>query len=227
MLLFVAFAVTMFAVACSSSSASDEDLPPADEVLSNARTAIAEVDQFEFELTHPRGKTALDGGLELRRAEGTVISPSRLSVSAEADLGRLFVKVDAVVIGGETWMTNPVTGNWSSIPPDDSPFSFLDPIRLVSNILAQTTDPVYPEDGGRDGDRIRLEGKAPSEAFQPLVGTVLPGEVLEVAMTIDAGTFLLTSATLRGRLQSEDESDATRLITLSGFDSELTIEPPI
>ena len=100
-------------------------------------------------------------------------------------------------------------------------------IRLVTNVLAQMSDPVYPEDGGRDGDRILLNGKVPSAAFQPLVGTVLPGEILDVSMTLDGETFLMTSATLRGRLQSEDESDATRLITLSGFDSELTIEPPI
>ena len=62
-LAFAAF-VTLVA-SCTSNEPAQAPLPPANEVLSNARTAIAGVDQFEFELTHPKGKTALDGGLEL------------------------------------------------------------------------------------------------------------------------------------------------------------------
>ncbi len=214
-------------VGCSSDESGDLDVPSAEDSLANSRVAMAEVPQFEFELTHPEGKTSLDGGLELRRADGAVISPSRLKVNAEADFEQFFVRVNAVVIDGETWMTNPLTGNWAVIAPEDSPFSFLDPVRLVTNVLAQTTDPVYPDAGATSNGQIVLNGKVPSEALQPLVGTVLPGELLDVTLRLDPETFLLSSARLNGRLQPEDQSDFVRLIELSGFDSELVIEPPI
>lgn len=223
----IAVLVLVLAGCASSNGSGDIELPSAEESLSNARAAIADVSQFEFELTHPEGTTSLDGGLDLRRAGGAVISPGRLKVNAEADLGRIFVKIDAVVIDGDTWMTNPLTSNWAEIAPEDSPFSFLDPVQLVTNVLAQTSDPAYPEDGGVQGGLIALNGKIPSEALQPLVGTVLPGEVLDVSMRLEADTFIIRSARLMGRLQPGDESNYVRLITLSGFDSELVIEPPI
>lgn len=227
--------VALAAGACSSGESAPPtatptptpEPPTAQEALDNARAAMAEVPQFEFELTHPEGTTSLDGGLDLRRAEGVVIAPERLSVSAEANLGRIFVKVNAVVIEGQTWMTSPLTGNWGSVAPEDSPFSFLDPVRLVTNVLVQTTDPAYPANGGPSGDQIVLEGKVPSEALKPLVGTVLTGAVLDVELTLERDTFLLTSARLTGKLQTDDQANYVRLIRLSGFDADLVIEPPI
>lgn len=214
--------------ACSSESAPTPTvvLPTPQESLDNARSAMADVDQFEFELSHSRGSTALDGGLELQRAEGLVVT-DRLSVEAEANLGRLFVRVEAIVIDGQTWMTNPLTGNWSSISPQDSPFSFLDPIRLVTNVLDQTNDPVYPASGGSSGGQIILNGTVPSEALRPLVGTVLPGVLLDVELALNAETFLLDTARLTGRLQADDDENTERLIDFSGFDAVLTIEPPV
>ncbi len=188
---------------------------------------MAEVPQFEFELTHPEGTTSLDGGLDLRRADGAVITPERLTVAAEADLGRIFVKISAVVIEGETWMTNPLTGNWASIAPEDSPFSFLDPVRLVTNVLAQTEQPTYPDSGGFSNGNIVLNGLVPSEALQPLVGTVTPGQKLDVTLSLDPDTFLLTSARLTGALQPGDGADYVRLIRFSGFEADLAIDPPI
>ena len=216
-------------VACSSGSSSPTDapLPTAQETLDEVRAVMDGVTQFEFELTHPNGKTTLDGGLSLRRAEGTVIVPRRLKLSAEADLGRIFVKVDAIVIEGETWMTNPLTGNWSEIAPSDSPFSFLDPVTLVSNVVDQTHDPYYPDDGGRVGKNIVFEGQLPSEALKPLVGEVLPGQVLTAKLSVDSETYLLKTAELRGVLQDGDAEDFVRLIRFSGFDADLVIEPPI
>ena len=188
---------------------------------------MADVPQFKFELTHPEGTTTLDGGLKLRRADGTAIAPERLAVKAEADLGRLFVRIEAVVIEGQTWMTNPLSGNWASVAAEDSPFSFLDPVGLVTNVLAQTADPAYPNGATVASNELILVGKVPSEALKPLVGTVLPGALLDVRLTLDANSFLLTEARLTGRLQSGDEDNFVRLIRLSGFEDDLVIEPPI
>lgn len=217
------------AAACSSSDSAEPTIEPptAQQALDNALAAMSEVPQFEFELTHPEGTTSLDGGLDLRRAEGAVIAPERLSVNAEANLGRIFVKVDAIVIEGQTWMTNPLTGNWSSIAPEDSPFSFLDPIQLVTNVLASTKNPEYPADGALSGGQLVLNGVVPSETLQPLVGTVTPGITLNVTLSLDPETFLLNSARLAGALQPDDEANFVRLIRFSGFEADLVIEPPI
>lgn len=227
--LLVISVFTVIAAACSSGESAEPttELPSPQEALDNALAAMSEVPQFEFELTHPEGTTSLDGGLKLRRAEGAVITPGHLKVNAEANLGRIFVKVDAVVIKGQTWMTNPLTGNWATVAPEDSPFSFLDPVRLVTNVLARTTTPAYPASGGLSGGQIVLNGQVPSEALQPLVGTVIPGVLLDATLSLDPDTFLLNSARLTGSLQPDDEANYVRLIRFSGFEAALVIEPPI
>jgi hypothetical protein len=185
------------------------------------------VPQFQFELTHPSGTTTLAGGLQLRKASGTVIAPDdSMSLDAQADLGRIFVRVQAIVIGEKTWMTNPLTGNWSSIDPQDSPFIFLDPVGLVANVLGQTTDASYAESGSADAGQLVINGKVSAGALEPLVGTVIRAATLDTTLVIDAQTLMLKSARLSGKLQPNDDETFVRLITFSGFDADLIILPP-
>ena len=221
--------VVLTAVACSGddTGAATPDRPAAAVALEQARSAMADIPQFKFELTHPTGKTTLQGGLGLRKASGTVIAPDKMSLDAEADLGRVFVRIQAVVIDGQTWMTNPLTGNWSSIPLQDSPFSFLDPVGLVANVLDQTSEPSYADSGFSNAGQLVINGKLPAKALAPLVGTVIGDAVLDATLVIDANTFLLQSARLSGKLQLDDDETFVRLISFSGFDAELSIEPPV
>ena len=224
-----ALLVVLAATACSGGDegAATPDRPPAAVALEQARTVMESVPQFQFELTHPNGTTTLQGGLQLRRASGTVIAPDSMSLDAEADLGRVFVRVQAIVIGEQTWMTNPLTGNWSSIAPKDSPFSFLDPVGLVANVLGQTSDPAYAASTFATTGQLVINGTVPAEALEPLVGTVIRGAVLDGTLVIDAESFEMRSARLAGKLQPNDDDTFVRLITFSDFDSDLIILPPV
>jgi hypothetical protein len=225
--LYLTLAITFVAAACSSSGSDGDAAPSAAEALESARAAMAEVDHFQFELTHPQGSTALPGGLSLRRAEGATIRPDRLSVKAEADLGRVFVRVDAVIIGDQTWMTNPLTGNWAPLASEDSPFNFLDVTQLVVNLLGELSDVSYPAEGPAGSGPLVLEGNIPAGALSPLVGTVQQDSVLSARLVVDRESFVLTEARVSGKLQPSDEDNYVRLFRLSGFDAQTVIEPPI
>ena len=224
----LAFAVAALA-ACSSSGPADDtcQVEPAEDILAKSRVAMAQVESFNFKLTHPEGATAIGGGLTVSKAEGSVIGSEKMQLKAEANLGRAFVKIQAIVIDGQTWMTNPLTENWAPLAPEDSPFSFLDPPRLVSNILGEVTNACYVESEQSGGDSIVITATVPSEALAPLVGVVQEGSTLNVRLTFDKETSTLTSARISGQLQVEDEADYVRLIELSDFDSNIVIEPPL
>lgn len=226
--LLVPFAVTAMVIAACSSETPDDtcQTAPAEEIVAKSQIAMANVESFNFKLTHPEGATSVGGGLTVRNAEGSVIGSERMQLEAEADLGRLFVRVDAIVIQGETWMTNPITGNWNRLAPNDSPFGFLDPPVLVSNILGDVSDACYFESDQSD-DEVVITANVVSEVMAPLVGVVQEGSTLEVRLTFDRQTSTLTSARISGILQVEDEVDFVRLIELSDFDSEIVIEPPL
>ena len=201
---------------------------PASVVLANTEAAMSQVNQFEFELTHPQGRTSLGDGMELRRAEGAVVLPDRLEVKAEVEFRPVFLNLEARVIGDQAWVTNPLAaGAWTETPVGESPLAFLDPAQLVSDVLAQLDGVSYPASGPTSTGPIILEGTVEAEALSALVASVEAGSILNVRMTIDRETSRLTEALITGRLQSGDTPDAARLIRLSGFDSVIVIEPPV
>jgi hypothetical protein len=186
---------------------------------------MAALDSFNFELTHDSGFTTLSSALQLSRASGIVATDS-LDLEAEANIGRAFVRVEAVVIRDRTWMTNPLTGVWSEIAPEDSPFSFLDPVKLVADILGATQNPAYPFDGESTGE-ITVTGSIPAPTLAALVGTVNPDAVPSVELTLDPANYVLKKIIISGNVQPEDEPNTVRVITLSEFDKPVSIEPPI
>ena len=197
----------------------------ATEVVDLSKTSMGNLDSFSFQLTHDSGHTTLSGALELTRAGGFVAT-NGLDLEAEANIGRAFVRVEAVVIGEQTWMTNPLTGVWSEIAPEDSPFAFLDPVKLVADILGDTQQARYPVGLLGNGD-LFIAGNIPSESLAALVGTVSPGVLPNVLLTIYSTTNLLKEIVITGVVQPEDEANFKRVITLSKFDEPSILEPPI
>jgi hypothetical protein len=231
LLLFAAaLLVSIAAVGCATSEPTPVPTTPrpqitAEQAVDQSQAAMAILDSFGFELTHESGFTTLSGALRLSRASG-IVAPGGLDLNAEASIGRAFVRVEAVVIEERTWMTNPLTGVWSEIPPEDSPFSFLDPVKLVADILGETQEPAYVQDGESSGD-ITVTGRIPSPTLAALVGTVDPDAVPSVELTLDSGSYLLKKIIISGNVQPEDEPDTIRVITLSEFDKPVSLEPPI
>jgi hypothetical protein len=215
-----------------TSCSSDEPTPvpvatpvtaPEAVVLSGA--AMSALDSFSFQLTHESGHTTLSGALQLTRAGG-LVATNGLDLEAEANIGRAFVKVEAVVIGEQTWMTNPLTGVWSEIAPEDSPFSFLDPVKLVADILGDTQGAEYAPESAPVGE-FRISGEIPANSLAALVGSVDPTASPEIVININADTNLLQRIEIRGVVQPEDENTTIRVITLSKFDNLVSLEPPI
>ena len=224
--------LVLLSVTCSNSEAAPVPTPfaapkfTAAEVVELSKTSMGNIDSFSFQLTHDSGHTTLSGALQLTRASGFVATDG-LDLQAEASIGRLFVKVEAVVIGQQTWMTNPITGVWSEIAPEDSPFAFLDPVKLTADILGDTQQTIYAKDDQASNSDIQISGKIPAKSLTSLVGYVNTDAIPNVVITIDSSSNLLKKIIIFGAVQSEDEPDTIRVITLSDFDEPSTIEPPI
>ena len=186
---------------------------------------MGDLKSFEFKLTHDSGFTTLPGALQLTTASGAV-APNGLDLEAEAKIGRAFVRVKAIVIGEQTWMTNPLTGAWSEIPPEDSPCSFLDPVKLVADILGETQDAGFALDGDSTGD-VTIIGRITAPTLAPLVGTVDPDAVPSVEMIFDPESYVLKKIIISGDVQPEDEPDTIRIVTLAEFDKLILLRPPI
>ncbi len=195
-------------------------------MVSNAAAAMAGLSSFRFKLTHPSGSTVLQNGLTVDSAEGAVVTPDQLSVEADTQLASIFVGIEAVLIGDEHFMTSPLTGEWTKVPPDDSPFAFLDVSGLIANILGLVRQSEYASPPEPDED-IVIEAVVGSYALASLVGDVVEGLDLDLVLTFDPDSFVLKSARISGRLQEHDEPTAVRLVELKDFNTDIEILPPV
>ena len=218
----------LIALSCSNQTAVEEPtvsrITPANAVDSSHK-AMQELNNFEFELTHREGFTTLAGSLEMTKAGGIVTS-NGFDLIAEARIGRAFVRIEAIVIDDKTWMTNPLTGTWSQIAPEDSPFSFLDPIKLVADILGETQNASYAESEQMNGELI-VVGQIPATTLAALVGEVQREATPKISLTLDAESYLLKKIVITGITQPGDESNTIRVITLSNFNTKVLFQPPI
>ena len=212
------------AVAPPSPTPTPVPLEP-DEVIQNAINSLVEAGSIWFVLEHENGFTEALGGLELTRVEGA-ITETGMSIKAEANLGRIYIEVDAILIGTSTWLTNPLTGEWELLPDEENPIGFLQPIAAVRGVLEGLTEAEYitkPEPG------VDYQMKSPlrAEALKSLLGEIIPEGVGIADVEMDHETFQMKSARITGALQVRDTDETVRILQMSRYGEEFIIEPPI
>ena len=231
----LALAVTFFAcgapvIAPTTPTAAPTPTPhalTADGVLDRTRLAIAALESFHFRLTHSSGMTVLPGGFAVRDAEGTIDNPDRLALTSDTVFGGVFIKIDVVVLPNVTYMTNPLTGNWNEITPEESPFAVFDPSGLIADILEQVESNQFAGESPVVDGLYRLSGTIPGGALRGLVGDVESGRTLKYQMSIDPTAFHMLEVRLIGALNPSEDAGVDRTIELSQFDVPVNIESPI
>lgn len=197
----------------------------ADEVVANAVKALTDAGSVWFLLEHENGFTEALGGLQLQRVEGE-INEIGMNVTAEANLGRIYIEVDAVLIGRDTWLTNPLTGEWEPLPSEENPIGFIQPIAAVKDVLQGLSDPQFI-DNPAPGLDFLVTSPVRGEVLKSLLGDILPEAVGIGEVTIDHETFQMKSARITGALQVLDNDNTVRIIEMSRYGEEFVIEPPI
>ena len=187
--------------------------------------AMAGLKTFRFFLSHPSGGTPLDllPGLAIQEAEGAVINPDGLEARFSGALGALYVESNLISVADNSYLTNPLTGKWEAIPQEISPLAFFNPRDGIASMMSQVREVTLTSD---NADEYRVAGRIPAEALAPLLGKTLSGVSVSVELTIDRRSHHLREARFEGRVTSGEPDGTIRVITLSGFDEPLSIEPP-
>ena len=196
-----------------------------DEVVENSIDSLVEAGSIWFVLEHENGFTEALGGLELTRVEGA-ITETGMSIKAEANLGRIYIEVDAILIGTSTWLTNPLTGEWELLPDEENPIGFLQPIAAVRGVLEGLTAAEYFE-APEPGVDYQIKSPLSAEALKSLLGEIIPDGIGVAEVVMDHETFEMKSARITGALQIRDTAETVRILQMSRYGEEFIIEPPI
>ena len=198
-------AVAVIIAACGQSNAAEPTptptatpLPPdPKEILERSGRVMASLNTFNFRMYHDVGNLEILEGLLIEKVSGKIVNPDRLSMEFSGSFGGGFaIKSEVITVGDQTYMTNPLTGNWEASDASISPVGFFSPTRGIAEMMAS------------------------------LVGPTLTGRTVDLELTIDTTTDYLLEVRFTGAVTPSDIEDAERVIVLSFFNEEVVIEPP-
>ncbi len=196
-------------------------------VLERSGQVMQNLTSFHFRLHHESGSLELLPGFLIDEAQGDVINPDKISVSFSGSFGGAFaIRASLITLGEESYMTNPLTGEWQATATGVSPLGFFKPAQGIAAMMSRV-DQVHQIDvKGQGQSTYRLSGNLEAEALAPLLGATLPDSTVRVDLTIDAVGYYLLRAEIAGRVTPSDDDGPVRVIELSAFDEAITIEAP-
>ena len=200
---------------------------PPEVILVRSGEALAGLTSFHFRLKHSEGAgIGGPGGILVTTVEGDVVRPDRMRATLEGTAFGSFVRLEVVIIGETTYMTDPLIGAWQTYPRAVSPVAFFKPDEGIRAALASLQGPRRLNDEQVAGRwAYHLAGELAPPALESMLG-VVPGESVTAEFWVDQERWLLLQIKLVGRLMEEEPPDVERTLELSAFDSPVDIQPP-
>lgn len=227
---------SVIATACSSGggdAAEVLDGPLLDTDVVTLQTEIASamgaVTSVRFEVERDEAPVFIDQAesISLNNILGTFEVPG----SANAILGvtvndSLNTELGAIAIDEEVWLTNPVTGQFETLPPgfDIDPSLFFDPVNGWQPLIADLTDMTFVAQVDRDGaTRYQLTGTAPAERMQSITAGLVRGQDVDLDIWVHPVTAEVSELEFNTTFNSATSAWS---ITLSEYGEDFDISPP-
>jgi lipoprotein LprG len=139
--------------------------------------------------------------------------------------GDLTTEIGAVAIDDEVWISNPVTGDFETLPPgfDIDPSRFFDPEGGWRPLLAELRDVELIGIDDRGGDRYHVRGVAPAAEVRNITVGLVRDQDVPVELWIHPGTSLVTRAEFATGV---DGAESRWVLDLGRYGEAFTIRPP-
>lgn len=197
----------------------------AQALLRSAADRMEQAESFRFDLTHENGATEITRGLLMESARGEVIGSERLRAEVRARAGPLAVDVEIRILGGEGWLTNPLTGRWER--EDITLESIFDPVGGVTALMRSASDARVTGRETVDGvDVYRIEAGVESADLALLVPGAEAGRTLAAEALVGADDPVVRLVLIRGAASAVEDEEIVRRLEISQIGADFTIEAP-
>lgn len=205
----------------------DPDADP-ESIVAAAADAMAGVTSVEFGLDRSGAPVFIDQfesiALDELIGQFTVPSQAQAQLTVTVD-GNLSTKLGAVALGEEVWISNPVTGDFETLPDgyDIDPSRFFDPSGGWQPLLDGLFDIELVGVDDRGGERWHVRATAPADEVSNITVGLVDGQDVPVDLWIHPGTSLVTRAEFTTTI---DGGDARWALDLARYGEQFTIRPP-
>ena len=206
----------------------DPDATAADIVTASA-AAMALVTSVEFELDRDGAPIYIDEfesiALDALVGQFTVPTSARAQLTVTID-GNLTTEIGAVAIDDEVWISNPVTGDFETLPSgfDIDPSRFFDPEGGWKPLLANLRDVELVGIDDRGGERYHVRGLAPAAEVRNITVGLVRDQDVPIDLWVHPGTSLVTSAEFETAI---DGATSQWRLDLDRYGESFTIRPPL
>lgn len=219
--------------ACGGSKSDDNNATTtavtAQNVLANAATRFGEVSSFHFKLSID-GSVPLDAGntLALHGAEGDLSRPD--SAQAKADVGFLgaTISIKFVSVGGDQFITNPITGAWETAPAGlgYNPAVLYNKDQGIARVLNALQDPKIAGSERVNGEEsYHLTATVARADVQPIAAGAVASQTPAINLWITKSHSDLVKFTLHDAAAS-GKNATTWTLEISQQNKPVTIERP-
>jgi len=225
----VALCLAVVATACGGDDAADATLPPdLDTIIAASAETMGTVETVRFAIERGGAPVYIDplDTLAFVSADGRFAAPNSADALLVVAVGDLRAQVGAIAIDGETWLTNPISGDWEPAPEGYTfdPATLFDPALGWRPLLAEDltgAELVGIEE--RDGNELyHVRGSAPQNRIS-LITAGLVGQDVVVDLWLDPTTGAVVEAGFDTEYRGE-QSDWR--LTFTEYGEELVIEVP-
>lgn len=213
------------------SSILSEDIP-VETVLNNASQRMVDIETMRFDM-RIKGETYIDPDRTIRllHAIGDMARPNMVSVEFQVEvLGAQTLSMRMISVGGDSWTTDIVTGNWGDAPPE---FGY-DPSMLYDNqeglgpVIGKILMPELvgvEEVNGRQA--YHVSGTSSGETIAPMTNNTMHGDEIGIDVWIDGEMWDILRVVVEEPEGSEAPNPATWTMNLTEHNKQMSIEPPI
>lgn len=209
-----------------SDSKPPSNAPAAVDLLNKSGAATKAAKSFHFNFTQENGTMPMPLSFRLVSAEGDYAAPDRIKAGVKAKAASANVSVDVIGVGERTWITNPFTRKWQSLP-DTTVSDIADPSAIVGALLNGLKDPKVVGEQDIDGVKTyRVAGTIDSTVLRSAFSTVEAGYTNNVDLWLGATDSLPRRARIAGQLYKDDPSNVSRQVDLTKFGAAVDIKAP-
>jgi len=221
------------AAACSGGSESEPTeptIPPdAATIVAASATAMGDTQSVRFTLAASGSPVFIDQfeSIALQRAVGEFRVPGTAQAVLDVQVsGNLNTQLAAIAIDDEVWLSNPITGEFETLPPefDLDPSLFFDPEGGWQPLLENLTDVVLVGTEQRNGnDRYRISATAPAAQIEIITARLVRDQDVDIEFWIQPVTGNVRAAEFT---TATPEGDVDWVLELDEFGGDFEIVPP-